>query len=251
MSVTIRGLGFLDANYYDGIVITQKEDDYIVNVRGKRSKTPMIKLPNKFSDRLKGLDDIDKIDNIIDYFLQYEKIISIRDDDYLSHYYGKYSSIKGSKDLSLQLIDTKMKKIFNKILKKYQMDRILFVYDNSNINNYVFNVSYKSSYRFSLEDWIEFDLKCNDGKLKGVEFEFFKSFIKEKLSEQNEVATIKKEEIFHIYGDNCIDMGYYIRCGDLSIKVDSGFLNEAQNIVDMYNNSREKEKIKQLKLEGF
>lgn len=249
MSVSIRGLDWLNANYYDGIVITQKEDNYIVNVRGKKNKFSMIKLSNKFSDRLNGLDDIDKIDNIVDYFLEYEKIIYIRDDDYINYYFGKYSSVRCFKNLSLQLNNSKMEQIFNKILRKYQMDRRVFVYDNSNINNYKFNMSYKSSYGFSVRDCIEFDLKCNDRKLIDFEFEFFNGFLEDKLSKYQDVATIEKKEIFNVFGDVYIDLGHYIYCCDLSIALDSAFVGKTQNLVDKHNDSLGK--VKQLKLEGF
>lgn len=257
-NVKINGVKHLDQYDFHKIIIRQnsKNSDFLVSVKGLDKKFPTLPTGVKFSKSLKEMNSIEKINAIIDRFLDYNTITRVADNKYISHYDGKFNIISGLKDLNLRLYDPELKPVAKKIVYKYRNDRMRFCEENSEINRVSFYTADEStSYEKEITNYgesIKFYIFTRNGKIPDFEKEFLEEFISEKLYAQDEPAYFKEQYIYSITQDANIFLGTYLNCGNFSMKINSTKLVPIiTKIIDKYNLNREKNKIMQLKMEGF
>ena len=108
MAVKITGLNLLDSNFYDRLLVTEKNHNYRVYVQKDKKIKPEdifrdkgIAVGQKISDELKQKTDEEKIISIINRFLEYANINMIGK-DYLA--YNKiYDVASGTRKFRMQI----------------------------------------------------------------------------------------------------------------------------------------------------
>lgn len=256
----IDGTADLNRNIYNKIIIRENPEEETISVivgncqRMIGGIYPTI--PKKFSDRIRGKSDYQKTKEIVNYFLENHQITSLQDSKIFPFYSDKFSCIS-SKDCFLALKLFHYRDILNNCIKKYQRDRSKFVLENEDVCNYCFHLNYKESKyeknRPDRDEWIDFDLFTKDDSICKIDKIFLEEFIKSKLYERQEIAYIIDSDAlygFHNSGAKRI----YLISGDL--KIDITYLYRQisimlEEIVNEHNCSLEKNKIKQIKMEGF
>ena len=133
MKVKLRGIANLNSNDYDVIVIRELYDNLLIQAdRSKRNwsgeKTTFV-----FSDYLKEIDDNNKMEEVIKYFLENNTIVSIIDKANIKNYDKPFTviSTNSEKRLLLQLENKEeYQKIRELVLQKYNFDRLKFLNKN-------------------------------------------------------------------------------------------------------------------------
>jgi len=264
MSVKITGLNLLDSNFYDRVLVTEKNNDYRVYIqKDKKIKSEDIfrgkgiLIGDKFSDELKEKTDEEKIISILNKFLEYANINMISK-DYLA--YNKiYDVASGTREFRMQIFSPKLKIISQMIINKYQNDRLKCIYENRNINAYTIHLSGITSYTKDLTGkHIALDLLSQNGKMMEFEKQFLEEFIYTKLNEIGQYTDFGPRKIFtSIFLNSEEIMQYRLVCGDLRIVFDNDryLIKEVEKIVNNYNTNLHKQKTMQmnmqLKMEGF
>lgn len=256
MSLTCNGIKKLDANFYERIIIIEdpQTHNYRISVKGEDNKLNGIypTNPSAFSKRIRGLSDEEKITEIVSYYLDYHKIKSIGD-KYID-YYDKCSCVESDfGDLILKV--HKPLDIYRKCILKYGKDRKDFLSENSDIINYEISISQKESLyqirEFETSKQIELRLQYKDDSLWKYDEEFIKEFIYEKLNSIGVPALIVGESYYWPAFENYLQ-ATVLTCGNLQVHIsDSRVKSVLSEVVNKYNESLEKRKRLQLKMEGF
>lgn len=276
MSVGINGICRLNANDYREINIKQEDiDDYRVDVVGDR----IGKFNRDFSNSLRGMSNNEKIEIIIDRYLDSFKIYGITKLIELTYKDGLWVVVYGNdcdRILKLQLFDKCFNDIFYKIKNKYLNDRYSFFWNNAN-DLFKLDISNDCS-RYGI-DFIECDecdkeiecdyenYECNkyvninvmldkDGNVVDFDKEFIKEFLLYRFNlycDEVEILDIKYD------WDNSFNpkvKEHIIKCGDFELI----FLHKDElmfilDIVNEYNRElfeiNNNIKKRQLKMEGF
>lgn len=242
----INGLKHLNDNFYDSIMIRNKKDGLQVDVKND-TKNWNIKKFVFFFDRIKNLNDKEKVDEIIRYYLRYSSINSISN-EYLSHYYGLFSVIEGTRNLFLQINkgqadDT----IFDEIINKYVMDRTKYL-SESDISNIAITISISSGSNYGYyknegnnEEYIYLHLRGNaNNELVDFENKFFIDFINRKIDEVDEKIYIFTQDYtdmyWHYYKRGFEDSaGCYIKCSRFTIRLDRILYNMIMPLIYNHN----------------
>lgn len=256
MSVTLKGKRNLDANDYERMVIRKKDKDYQVVIK---SKTAYPKLENgyKISEELKDKTDNEKLQILVEYFLRYSKISHIEDGEIFPYYDGRFSTIRGTRQLDLQIGKENKGIIPKLVLEKYKNDRLQFIYDMKSISNYEISVNNThTSYGLQergFEPFVRIDLIAKDGKMYKMEREFLKTFINDILENSNDIALVEREKVFSPRCMTYVERDTYFTCGDVKVKLlpNSDMICEVKNMVNKHNFEINEAKSKQLKMEGF
>lgn len=181
----INGIKHLNSNWYDYILIRNvKLDDTCIDVKNT-NKHKTIKSSKCFFDSIKKLNDRDKINEIIRYYLRNNKIHSLENNAILNYYDGNFIAIEGTRNLYLQLTDgTLDKEVLDEIKEKYIKDRYEYLFNNefkrieirlfedeTSYNIFEDNTKYK-------EEILYINLIAKDKTLFPFEREFFDKYIK-------------------------------------------------------------------------
>lgn len=257
MGIVIKGLNHLDANNYNRIMIREENGNYLINIKNNKGKYDGLKTSYRISDILDEQTNEEIIMTIIESFLRNSKINKIKDNEFLDRYNGKFTVVKGTRELDLQVFNPKLSIISKIIINKYLNDRLEFC-DKGNINSYEIEPTYnKTSYKeintvFGKVKRLE--LLQRNGKTAAFEQSFLKEFISEKLCNQNEIAKIVHRGICTPVNCHYVPTETCLTCGNFHIKLlnpNMDLLNEVTEVVNTYNKEREESKKMQLKLEGF
>lgn len=258
MSVKINGLKKLDANFYEKIVIKDSEQGFLVNVSGNLTKLDTVHVGDKVSSRLKDISDEEKIKEIIEYYLDYNKINTINvsrssDEILIKSLEGKTLIIQSSSPFT----DNIKKSLFD----KYNKDRCDYCYSSKNVKVICLDVSWESSsYEMILDEKSNkgnlcLTLKTGINGLVSSETKFLLEFILNKISECNEKIEIIS--VFDLdYKNGVFGEWYSLLCGNFEIyfskRKDLLWIFE---LVDEYNKKINNDKLdikkRQLKMEGF
>ena len=262
MSVEIKGIDFLDRNNYDKMIIAVKRNNYIVEVIGIEKEYKTIDRDNRWSNILDSKSDEEKIEELINYYLDYSNINEINQYEFIPCYDGLFYGIKGTRQLYMNLNNVKFKDIYSRIQTKYINNRMVFLEKNKDIKNYSIGISRGTSYKKEqynyLPDSITIKLQGCINQRNGIkdivqeEKQFLQEFLYDKFSEQESFAHIEDRNLHSEDCENYVNLGYHVTCGDLSIGIDNvELLPDVVHVVEKYNKERKDAKIKQLKLEGF
>lgn len=257
ISISIKGSKLIDTNNYEKIIIREENERYIVNIKGTDAPYPTLPLSYNFSMDIKDGSDEENVIKIIQRFLDYNNISFLEDGMFLPHYSGRFSVIRGTREMCLQLFNGNFNIIPKMVKDKYINDRLNFCEENKEVNMYELYLNYKGT-SYEKKDanfgrYISFNLLGNHKKVAQFEKEFLKNFISNKLYEQGEEASIKESVFYSSNSDNCVQLGNYLVCGNLSIRLcqNNDLMNTVTSIVNEYNSKREECKKMQLKMEGF
>lgn len=262
MSVKIEQLQLLVQNDYDAMVIRKNNEGYKVNVRKHGDDLPTAKLIRNHEEFFNGMNDDEKVEQVITWFLVPNKINYISRNIHIPHRSAKYVCVRGDKELYFDLPLYLEQKVISKLKEKYYQDRLKEIKNNSDITYYNFKLDNASCYSI-IEDenstkQMNFCLlshkksSSRDKYLDEDEKLFLREFLYNKFKEVDCEATIENK---HLYGDELakyINLGYYVNCGNVIISIDNKeLLPEVAAAVHNYNREREHKKTKQLKLEEF
>ena len=243
MKVKLRGIANLNSNDYDVIVIRELYDNLLIQADRRKRNWSGEKTTFVFSDYLKEIDDNNKMEEVIKYFLENNTIVSIIDKANIKNYDKPFTviSTNSGKRLLLQLENKEeYQKIRELVLQKYNFDRLKFLNKNCDINI----VTVDGSDNYSSYGIKENKIKLVIADKNESEICFFKNFVAEQLSNviEDETQFIKSndDELF---------------CENFRIISHSNLLTNVlydaymKHNCDVYENNKEKKK--QLKLEGF
>ena len=91
----------LDSYSFETIMI--RDGKKRIDVRGK-CNCPTIEVGEVYSKKIKGMDETDQVNSIIDYYLECSNIDVVADTMYFSHYHEKFFACQGNgRLLALQL----------------------------------------------------------------------------------------------------------------------------------------------------
>lgn len=262
----INGLKHLNSNWYDSIMIRNiNKNETIVDVKNS-TKIDTIKSDSSFYNEIKKLSDKEKIAEIIKYYLRNNRIISIKSKEELEKYKGEFLTIRGSRDLYLQLDKNSVdKNIINLIINKYIQDRKC-VYNNTLKNIKVSFGEGESYYTIVNDDFLYKDeevlsikLASINNKLLSFEEDFFINFIKEKINNVDEEVEFKYKnglpQFLLFKGIESMRFsdykGYYIKCDKFNIRLDEEIFYKVINIVNEHNNNLKKHKKLQLSFDNY
>ena len=260
MSVKIEQLNLIKMNDYNKMIIRKTNDGYKVTARRHGERMPQISASRKRAKFFEGLSDKEKIEYLIDHFLNYNTLNCVSKNILIPYYDDVYTYEKCDKELYFNLKEQLQKEMMTKVKEKYYSDRLKTIEENSDINYYTFKLGSVTSYNIVKDNYfgkcIEFCLLGYKKELNSCicvdeeEESFFRKMVEEKLQQEGEEATVDNKNLFNEEDENYINLGYYITCGNTVIDIDSDSLfMEAVNIVDNYNKERKDTKIKKLKME--
>lgn len=257
----VKGLKNLNSNWYDSIMIRNLYSfDTKMDIKSK-DKIKTIKVGDSFYDGIKNLEDKDKIGEIVKYYLRNNEINNIKDKEKLDYYEGYFQSIIGSRDLYLQLREGSLdKEIFDEIVKKYQKDRLDYLYNNKFKNieiylssNEMYYYTYNDSRCFGEvgEEVLSIALKTKDGKMLPFEEKFYNEFIEYLLKdcEYCYAHSVGYSNVFFKSYEGCKFHelpGYYLITDKYYVRIDRKLYNFLWS--DIYYKSKKDEEVKKLQL---
>ena len=260
MNLRIKGKYLLDANSYERILIKGDNESININVTGNKSKRQTEMTTYKFSDSLVDKTPEQKICDVVDYFLSDHRVNFLKDGSCLARQEGKFIIVKTTRNLTLALNlpkRDKLNSIPSMIINKYLFDRMRFCEENKDINKVEVHLSDIALYKkdkLNSSSYISLSLcVVNDG-FKDAELSFLKDFILDRCYTQGQRATINNNGFYSRFTDNYIVLDNYLKCGDFILEIKSNspnFKKYLGSIVDEYNSELEKNKKKQLRMEGF
>ena len=171
----------LDSYSFETIMI--RDDKKRIDIKGK-CNYPTIEVGEVFSKKIKGMDDTDQVNGIIDYYLECSSVDVVTDTMYFSHYSEKFFACQGNgRLLAFQLPSIpEYRKIPRKIYDNFCLSREEFIDKNPN-----------SMYRIVLTDGvgkyyndygqISMRLISRCGRILPPEEEFLKKFMNKKIEE--------------------------------------------------------------------
>ena len=179
----INSLRKLDRNDYERIIIRffEEEDGFHIDV-ANMNKCNTLRNDVSFSKNIRNLSDIEKVREVIKYFLRNTNINFIYENEHISRYEGLYL-ILGNDDRQLLfknipgIFDDKLKK---ECINKYVLDRNKF-FNSSNIKNIEFVINdtihdpVQYSYKYpdlTYEPYLCFNLKNIKGKMIDIDKKF-------------------------------------------------------------------------------
>lgn len=241
MKVKLRGIANLNSNDYDVIVIRELYDNLLIQADRLKRNWSGEKTTFVFSDYLKEIDDNNKMEEVIKYFLENNTIVSIIDKANIKSYDKPFTviSTNSGKRLLLQLENKEeYQKIRELVLQKYNFDRLKFLNKNCDINI----VTADGSDNYSSYGIKENKINLVIADKNESEVCFFKNFVAGQLSDviEDETQFINDDEL---------------SCENFRIISHSNLLTNVlydahmKHNCDVYENNKEKKK--QLKLEGF
>lgn len=245
MSIVIKGLHNLIAASYKQIIIEEKENNYSVQIKGDGLGFHLSVSP-KINSTLRKYSEEERINYVLDEFLQSETIAYIQDGVTPQNHTGEYSCIGTSteKELYIRVFDRNKKIKLKKIFDKYDSDRQAFCEKNSDIDFIELNTTRWASYSV-LNGYIQFNLLSNkNGVIVPFEKKFLNDYLYKRFSEEGEVAVIENKNVDTFGNDEYsdlpyINLGYYVTCGNLVISLDGPMLlPEITEIVSKYNSER-------------
>ena len=254
----INGIKHINNNFYDYIMIRNLYlDETRIDTKSDLN-IDTLKSSKTFYNSIKHLNEKEKINEIIRYYLRNNKIYSISDKCVLSHYDGYFTVIEGNRNLYLQMKEDSLdKKILNEIKEKYIMDRYEYI-TNNNLNKIDISYSYKESscyiekYRNDIEDVLNIILKDNNKKLLDFEEEFILNYMNYLFSKRDKKINYRFVGI-SIYMYNHFDTlkfgefpGLYFYNNDFIIKVNDNLFSKIEPLV--YNHNKVLKDAKKLQL---
>lgn len=252
----IVGSKYLDRNDYSNITINYGN----VVVRKNREKYENIRFENNFLVKLKGLSDDDKISLLIDYYLDYHRVVGIE-----KRLLNGPSYIVSSSDGTELYINRVIgEALLENIYTKYESDRKNFIFSR-NFGEYIpeFIVASNPFWRMKTGyvdkgESCEFYLATSEDKIVDREKEFLIDVFNPLLSD-GEIAIGKEES------SNLINVTFlrksdgvceYVDYGAPKVKVSSRVLPIIETLVishnkEIKNKCDNKEEPKQLRMEEF
>lgn len=232
----------LNKNNYESIFMDLMGTKFEVKIIGNEYMLTN-KSNEQFSEKLVNLNDLECVNEIVDYFLRNNTINEINNKEYINDY-DWYTTIKSISNrlLALKLGNNETcKLVCNSILKKYYFDRYNYCFNNDiseiDCNNY----SIKYGDKLVLRS--EYDEKNNVELLVDEDVDFLYKLIFNKLDYKNEAYLIEEEK--NGFNHKLI----YLINGDMKIKINSTLIkNYIYDIIYQYNNQLMMQEEKQLKL---
>ena len=257
----LNGINLLNSNWYNYIMIRNiNEHNIKVKVKSK-NKVKTIKENNSFYNKIKKLDNKNQINEIIKYYLRNNKIKYINEKEKLDYYDGFFISLRGSRDLFLQLKNGIIyRETIDEIINKYQKDRLDYIYNNE-FKNIEIYLSSKEMYYQAYNDSRKFDevgeevlrivLKTKNDKMLPFEEKFYKEFIEYLLKDCKYCYTkmVDYSNVFYKSYEGCEFYelpGCYLITDKYYIRIDKKLYN---TLVDyIYYKNKEENNIKKLQL---
>ena len=201
----IRGKKNLDNDSYKRIVVEKNKVNYEINV----TKNNDANSSNHFISKISNLSHMDKIEKIVKYYLYNNDITRVEN----------YKKIKCDSSIGRVLCfrtsctyfdDFFIKKIYEIIINKYNLDRELFLEENNDIEDYYIGIKSNIS-SYGIEDKsINLGLSSSNNELDEHEYYFLYEFLSNLIENSNDVKiqTYRWTEFkmaipcFEIYIDN-------------------------------------------------
>ena len=257
MGVSICTKKTIVADDYNELIIRHSSNKrFYVEARPDTKKHISNKLEMDLLDSIIGLSDEVVLMRFINHFLEGVTLNRLALDEPVKNQignYDKFESLVQNKSLALQIASSDLsQKIKNKLREKFYSDRQKFLVENKDITFY--SICYSDnecSYYKSKKDKIYMKLYMKNPNKYETEMEFLRNFLKEKLEVRDSIALMYDETIRYDEYNAEVCIGRYIECEDLLITISSEFVSYVSEIIDEHNKKVKKEKIKQLKMEGF
>lgn len=253
MKIKLRGISNLNSNDYDTIIVRELYDNILIQIDRAERKWSGEQTTFTFYDYLKEIDDNNKLKEVIKYFLENNKIISIMDKVNVKNHdktFTVVSTISGKK-LLLQLNNKEeYKQLRELILIKYNMDRLSFLNNCNSDTVKVEGSDNCSSYKIK-----ENEIRLVVADKNKNDICFLKEFITEQLFKRDKKGTLLLN-MLSLSHKKLKDAEYSeIFCDNYSVVSYSELLNEVLREINIQHNcdvnKEVNQKKKQLKLEGF
>lgn len=223
MSVRINGRINLLSGHYQDIIISEYEDeDFSIKVTPDKLQQ-IDKLDNSYSHiNYNGIRDKDKVNTIVDYYLNNNNIFMYTIRGHLKYHYSDYCGVNAyntlidgyrsvSKALYLKLDNNDFSEIFKKITNKYKEDRIRYLDKLLNCNKITVSLDLRTSSYYISNNQAYISLLSQVNPMKygmvpiGSENDFLKLLVLEfyKINGSDNVRTRYPDETVEIYSNDC------------------------------------------------
>lgn len=251
-----NGLKHLNSNWYDYIMI-RNLNSYETKIDVKCSdKINTLKSNPTFYNNIKCLDDKNKINEIIRYYLRNNKIHSLEDNAIIKHYDGNFIAIEGTRNLYLQLKEDSLdKEILDEIKEKYIRDRYEYLFNNDFQNIEICLREKETSYYTYIEneeEILSISLIVKDKTLLDFERKFFDKFIKYIFDKTDKKINYYVNGLSVYYARNFYNLkfgeffGLYFKSDKFLIKANKSLFNDLYSLMISHNNKIEDVKKLQL-----
>lgn len=280
MSVFIKGLKYLDSNYFEQVTIVDTGDYIDIDVKEDVIFFDTTSVGNKFSEQLRGMSDDEIILAVVQRFLDSLKLNGLTDVGKEPSKIREYSVVcagYGEKLLKFRLDGSKFKVISKMVGDKYLQDRYDYIWNNDvknikisfspDVSRYDRCVLDCPECKFNGNCYGNEDARCNpyinfvlqvdeNGRVLDFERKFMKDLLYYKFGKYGEKIRIKKiyEDVPWDYKSKITE--YILECGDMKVFIPyNDSMKFIFNIVDEYNkelvNIKDNVLIRQRKMEGF
>ena len=278
----INSLRKLNRNDYERILIryNNEKKEFQIDVKND-NKYETIKTLTSFSNYIKSMSEINKVREVIKYFINNTNINFIFENEYISRYLGAFL-IFGNNER--ELLFNNIENVFDNELKqflinKYVIDRIKFL-NNNDVKNIIIRVGNECEYKlvkneYEHEPYMEFHLKSYLEELIGIDKSFLINLISSLINQTESsicteyIADELYRKMVRIYRSSGLDYrgidlyakvvheknmfneryGFHIYIGDCNIILDKKYYNiYIKDIIDKYNDNIKTYKEKQLSL---
>lgn len=248
----INGVRCLNDDNYKTLSIIDNTEGINVKVSGEKEDEVLNFNAYALFQNLKGLDDNDAKKQLINYYINSNRL------DGISKYFNRKNPLVikvSSEDKKMKLMSQDLNFVdeeYYEILNKYKKDRERFLKEKD-FDIYVVNITKKASCYHSnnINNKNVCYLFLNfDNKAILSEKNFLKKFIEEKIFSKNVLAEVSNE--YKYYRKVDIGAEYSFSCGDFIIITDNDRLFELFSKIAL-NHNKELENVKQLqyKIKGF
>lgn len=222
MSLRINGrINLLSGHYQDIIISENDNEDFSINVSPDKLQE-IEKLDNSYNHiNYNGMNDKEKINTIIDYYLNNNNIFMYTTKGHLKYHYSSYCGINAyntlidgyksiSKALYLKLDNNDFSEAYKKIINKYKEDRIRCLDKILNCNKITVSLDSRTSSYYIANDQAYISLLSQINPMKfglvplGSENDFFKSLVLEfyKLNGSDNIRTAYPDGTIELYSSN-------------------------------------------------
>jgi len=247
------GMDILNSNDYNEILI---KDDAVIVSGGLRY--PSIPIGNKISDCIFRLCDRDKVRGIINYYLDYNLLSGIEKMTIDGEDYVCINGCNGTRKLLFP--ESYASDILLKIRRKYQQDRLKFLYNMRSTIYYLGVGNQKSNYR-NYDDVLEFSLS-EDRELENGFLDYLMDYVFENQEaiimpqdSDESFESIQSKRGGNEFFSNTSPLEFAIISEDRKIVVQQNLLSDVCKALGKHNAKirlqNENNKVIQMKMEGF
>lgn len=245
------------ADDYNELIIRYSiSKKYYVEARPDTKKRIANKQEMQLLDAITYLGDQEILFGLINHFFDEITIDRFLINELVEGQIGQFDTFESmlqSKMLALQIAKSDLSlKIKEALRSRFYKGRSEFLKSNEDIQ--IYNIIFsnnEASYSKTENNTIYMSLYMKNPNKYETEMDFLREFIKEKLESKNSKAEVYDDVIEFDEFNTIVCIGRYIQCDNLLIRVSSEFISYLTDIIEEHNKMINKDKVKQLKMEGF